>query len=165
MVVLSSQCSGPKRAGQSRRDEFRAVVGPAARLELQSAPRPWSAKQAQSGGVVLGKGGFKGGNVLSGGYAMIVEGGGQRPTTTEGEGHERTHVHRSRVHSHDHYHVSHHHGGGVLGEWEHRTYWHTHEHNHTELRHSHDYTMDDEEEHHGKEAHVHDHAAPADEPL
>jgi len=79
---------------------------------------------------------------------------------TEGEGRENTHHHPARVHSHDHYHISHHHRDGLLGEWEHRTYWHTHDHNHAELTHSHDYSQQDEERDHGKEAHIHDHAAP-----
>src|SRR5438874_6875275 len=84
---------------------------------------------------------------------------------TEGEGTEGTHVHPARVHTHDHYHVSHHHKDGVLGEWEHRTYWHTHEHNHTELTHSHDYSQQDEEANHAKEAHIHDHTAPTTSPA
>ena len=58
--------------------------------------------------------------------------------------------------------VSHHHKDGILGEWEHRTYWQSHLHNHSELTHSHDYSMDDEERDHEKEAHVHDYAAPAE---
>ena len=86
------------------------------------------------------------------------------PQTTqrvEGEGSTPAHTHLAAQHTHDHYHVSHHHKGGMLGEWEHRTFWHTHAHNHTELVHSHDFTQDVEEAEHGKEAHVHDHAAPA----
>jgi hypothetical protein len=79
---------------------------------------------------------------------------------TEGEGKAPEHTHPARTHSHDHYHVSHHHRGGVLAEWDHRTAWHSHEHNHHVLRHSHDYSDADEEQEHGKEAHVHDHAAP-----
>ncbi|HUZ00624.1 MAG TPA: hypothetical protein VMU89_09745 [Thermomicrobiaceae bacterium] len=86
------------------------------------------------------------------------------PQTTEGEGKEPTHTHPAIVHSHDHYHVTHHHTGGLLGEFEHRTYWHTHEHDHSALTHSHDYTHEDEDEHHAKEAHVHDHAHPSQSP-
>jgi hypothetical protein len=78
----------------------------------------------------------------------------------EGQGIVPAHTHDARMHEHDHYHVSHHHRGGLMGEWEHRTYWHTHDHHHRELAHSHDYSQQDEEEHHGKEAHTHDHAAP-----
>jgi hypothetical protein len=52
-----------------------------------------------------------------------------------------------------------------MGEWEHRTYWHTHEHNHSELTHGHDYRQSDEDLGHAKEAHIHDHAAPADSPA
>ncbi|MCL6567641.1 MAG: SDR family oxidoreductase, partial [Meiothermus silvanus] len=93
---------------------------------------------------------------------------GEIEQTVEGEGREHTHTHPAIVHSHDHYHVSHHHRsglGGALGEFEHRTYWHTHDHNHTELTHSHDYDHTDEDEHHGKEAHIHDHAAPTHSPA
>jgi hypothetical protein len=82
----------------------------------------------------------------------------------EGRGTVPAHTHDVRVHTHDHYHVSHHHKGGVMGEFEHRTYWHTHDHNHNELAHSHDYSVEDEEQEHGKEAHIHDHAAPASMP-
>jgi hypothetical protein len=84
---------------------------------------------------------------------------------TEGQGKAPEHVHPAGRHTHDHYHVSHHHKGGMLGEWEHRTYWHTHEHNHSELRHSHDYDQADEEREHAKEAHIHDHSAPAQSPA
>ncbi len=82
----------------------------------------------------------------------------------EGEGSQPEHSHRPLVHAHDHYHVSHHHDGSALGEWEHRTYWHTHEHNHEPLLHCHHYSASDEREEHGKEAHLHDHAAPARSP-
>ena len=84
------------------------------------------------------------------------------PTTqrTEGEGRATTHTHPATTHTHDHYHVTHHHRGGPLGEWEHRTSWHTHEHNHNSLTHSHDYGNEDEEREHAKEAHDHDHAHP-----
>lgn len=79
----------------------------------------------------------------------------------EGEGRQPEHRHEAMVHTHDHYHVSHHHGGGLLGSWEHRTFWHTHEHNHNAMMHSHDYSEQDERDQHGKEAHIHDHSAPA----
>lgn len=82
----------------------------------------------------------------------------------EGHGKEPEHMHPATTHMHDHYHVSHHHKGGMLGEWDHRTSWHTHEHNHSQLTHSHDYSKDDEEDNHAKEAHIHDHAAPAESP-
>ena len=45
------------------------------------------------------------------------------------------------------------------GEWEHRTFWHTHEHNHTALIHSHDYSEQDEEKEHTREAHIRHHSA------
>ena len=45
------------------------------------------------------------------------------------------------------------------------SYWHTHEHNHNLLTHSHDYGRQDEEGHHAQEAHIHDHAAPAESPA
>lgn len=82
----------------------------------------------------------------------------------EGQGTMPVHTHDQKVHTHDHYHVSHHHKDGLLGEWEHRTYWHTHDHNHNQLAHSHDYKVDDEEQGHAKEAHIHDHAAPSQTP-
>ena len=69
------------------------------------------------------------------------------------------------MHAHDHYHISHHHAGGMTGEWKHRTYWHTHDHNHGPLSHSHDYKSDDEEREHDKEAHIHDHVAPTKSPA
>ncbi len=78
----------------------------------------------------------------------------------EGQGQAVVHTHPDELHGHDHYHVSHHHGG-LLTEWAHRTYWHTHEHNHSSLTHSHDYDRESEIEHHAREAHTHDHAAPA----
>ena len=84
---------------------------------------------------------------------------------TEGQGDQPEHTHPARMHGHDHYHVSHHHVGGLMTEWEHRTYWHTHDHNHNALTHSHDYGQADEEREHGKEAHVHDHAAPTQSPA
>ncbi len=84
---------------------------------------------------------------------------------TQREGKEPQHSHPSVRHTHDHYHVSHHHGGKVIGEWDHRTFWHTHDHNHSELMHSHDYNRSDEEENHDREAHIHDHAAPAQSPA
>jgi hypothetical protein len=80
---------------------------------------------------------------------------------TEGEGKEPQHLHPPTKHVHDHYHVSHHHGGKLTGEWDHRTYWHTHEHNHSEMSHSHDYSRADEEKDHDRESHIHDHASPA----
>ena len=83
----------------------------------------------------------------------------------EGEGQEPAHTHQAFMHAHDHYHVTHHHKGGMMGDdWEHRTSWHTHEHNHSETMHSHDYDADEEDQLHGKEAHIHDHAAPAKSP-
>ena len=65
---------------------------------------------------------------------------------TEGQGKEPEHTHPAITHTHDHYHVSHHHKDGVLGEWEHRSYWHTHAHNHAPLTHSHDYDQSEEEQ-------------------
>jgi hypothetical protein len=82
---------------------------------------------------------------------------------TEGTGKEPEHTHLPVIHSHDHWHVSHHVTDD--GQVEHRTYWHTHEHNHNLLTHSHDYERRDEEGHHAQEAHIHDHAAPAESPA
>ncbi len=81
----------------------------------------------------------------------------------EGQGKEPAHTHRATVHAHDHWHVSHH--VGEDGQVEHRTFWHTHAHNRAELTHSHDYSRQDEDLHHEREAHVHDHAAPAESPA
>jgi hypothetical protein len=83
---------------------------------------------------------------------------------TEGEGRAGEHTHQPTVHAHDHYHISHHTAGDSGDQVEHRVYWHTHEHNHNELTHSHDYSQTDEERHHGREAHIHDHSSPADSP-
>jgi hypothetical protein len=69
------------------------------------------------------------------------------------------------MHSHDHFHISHHHSGNPLSQWEHRASWHTHAHNHNLLTHSHDYSQEQEETDHGKESHVHDHAAPTQSPA
>ena len=86
------------------------------------------------------------------------------PQRIEGEGKSPEHTHIARVHEHDHYHISHHHKGGLLNEWEHRTYWHTPAHNHAPLTHSHDYDHENEEDEHAKEAHIHDHEAPTTSP-
>jgi hypothetical protein len=65
------------------------------------------------------------------------------------------------LHAHDHYHVSHHHTGGPLGEFEHRTTYHQHEHNHAPVIHGHQkLSEDDERKEHESTAHVHDHNAP-----
>jgi len=84
---------------------------------------------------------------------------------TEGTDREQEHTHLPVQHSHDHYHVTHHHKDRVLGEWEHRTFWHTHDHNHNEIIHGHNYGAAQEEVEHGKEAHMHDHAAPTASPA
>jgi hypothetical protein len=86
---------------------------------------------------------------------------GTRTQFTEGEGKQPEHTHSAQTHTHDHYHVSHHHSDNPLNRWEHRGYWHTHEHNHAIMTHSHDYSQEDEQAEHGKEAHIHDHTAPA----
>jgi hypothetical protein len=71
------------------------------------------------------------------------------------------HTHAGIVHSHDHYHVTHHHTGGVLGEFEHRTRYHLHEHNHAPLVHGHEsQSTDDERSDHESAAHTHDHDSP-----
>ena len=71
------------------------------------------------------------------------------------------HRHPALVHRHDHYHVTHHHTGGVLGEFEHRTRYHMHEHNHAPLVHGHDGQSSEEEwADHESTAHTHDHDDP-----
>jgi hypothetical protein len=75
---------------------------------------------------------------------------------------EHEHSHPASVHTHDHYHVSHHHKGGPLGEFEHRTHYHEHEHNHAPLVHGHDKRSEaDERRDHDSTADTHDHNAPA----
>lgn len=75
---------------------------------------------------------------------------------------ENEHSHPAVVHTHDHYHVSHHHTGGILGEFTHRSHYHQHEHNHAPLVHAHKgRSADDERGDHDLMAHTHDHEAPA----
>lgn len=74
---------------------------------------------------------------------------------------EHEHSHAAVVHTHDHYHVTHHHTGGVLGEFEHRTRYHMHEHNHATLVHAHEgQSKEDERSDHESAAHTHDHDSP-----
>jgi hypothetical protein len=85
--------------------------------------------------------------------------GGEQVVVGE-EAKEQEHVHEAIVHGHDHYHVSHHHTGGPLGEFEHRARYHAHQHDHGQLVHGHKHDPEQEEQDHGKEAHVHDHTNP-----
>ena len=74
---------------------------------------------------------------------------------------ENEHSHPAVVHAHDHYHVSHHHTGGIMGEFQHRTTYHEHEHNHAALVHAHkNRSQEDEAIDHEETAHTHDHDAP-----
>lgn len=74
---------------------------------------------------------------------------------------QNEHSHSALLHTHDHYHVTHHHKGGLLGEFEHRTRYHLHEHNHAPLVHAHEsQNKDDERADHDSTAHTHDHEAP-----
>ena len=74
---------------------------------------------------------------------------------------EHEHSHAPTVHTHDHWHVSHHHTGGMLGEFEHRSHYHQHEHNHAPLVHAHgDRSESDERADHETMAHTHDHESP-----
>jgi len=76
---------------------------------------------------------------------------------------EHEHVHPAVIHTHDHYHVSHHHTGGMLGEFEHRSHYHSHEHNHAPIDHAHeDRSEDEERQEHDGMAHTHDHGSPID---
>jgi len=76
---------------------------------------------------------------------------------------ENEHSHPATVHAHDHYHVSHHHTGGIMGEFQHRTHYHQHEHNHAPLVHAHKgRSEEDEALDHEETAHTHDHDAPTD---
>jgi hypothetical protein len=108
---------------------------------------------------------FTGQNAQPGAMPMSAPGSTPTVQRTEGEGRTATHTHAATTHTHDHYHVTHHHRGGPLAEWEHRTQWHTHEHNHNALTHSHDFGQDEEDREHGKEGHIHDHAAPTHSPA
>lgn len=75
---------------------------------------------------------------------------------------EHEHSHDSELHTHDHYHVSHHHTGGLLGEFEHRAQYHSHGHNHAPVLHAHEkYDAEQELKEHAGTAHVHDHTSPA----
>ena len=79
---------------------------------------------------------------------------------------EHEHGHAPMLHTHDHYHVSHHHRGGVLGEFEHRSHYHSHEHNHAPIVHAHK-NRDEQDEiaDHGSTAHTHDHESPTGQGL
>ncbi len=80
--------------------------------------------------------------------------------TVGSEAREQEHTHPAETHGHDHYHVSHHHTGGPLGEFEHRSHYHSHEHNHAPLVHGHDMSPEDESADHAATAHIHDHEDP-----
>jgi len=84
---------------------------------------------------------------------------------TEGAGREPEHTHPAEKHLHDHYHVAHVHVEGTEPEWRHQANWHTHEHDHGQIVHSHDYSRDNEQEHHGRRAHIHDHLHPVHPPV
>jgi hypothetical protein len=76
------------------------------------------------------------------------------------EAKRQEHHHAPETHEHDHYHVSHHHTGGPLGEFEHRSRYHSHSHNHAEIVHAHEMSPDEEVADHAATAHIHDHDAP-----
>jgi hypothetical protein len=88
---------------------------------------------------------------------------GRTQTTVGEEAREQEHSHEPLTHVHDHYHVTHHHTGGPLGEFEHRSRYHSHDHNHAPMIHAHDQEPADEEREHDSEAHIHDHSAPTQE--
>ena len=85
--------------------------------------------------------------------------------SVEGPGKEQIHTHAGLVHSHDHYHVALVHDGIGASGWKHETTWHTHEHNHNATTHSHDFPRREEEDKHGKRAHIHDHGSPMSSPA
>ena len=93
---------------------------------------------------------------VASGPSATIEG---KPRTEAGD-QEHEHSHAAVVHTHDHYHVTHHHTGGVLGEFEHRTRYHLHEHNHATLVHAHESQKEDERSDHESAAHTHDHDSP-----
>jgi len=95
--------------------------------------------------------------------AMETRGTDQRAVGEKAQ--EQEHHHAAQVHAHDHYHVSHHHTGGPLGEFEHRSHYHSHEQNHGKLTHAHDMSEDEERQDHDATEHVHDHDDPVGEGL
>jgi len=70
----------------------------------------------------------------------------------------KQHKHEETVHAHEHRHVTHYLRPGE--EWVHMTASHRHQHNHAELSHAHESHRQAGKEHE-REAHIHDHAAPA----
>jgi hypothetical protein len=78
----------------------------------------------------------------------------------QGQGREPVHSHPLLVHTHDHYHVAHVHASGMTPDFTHQACWHAHEHDHNQVTHSHDYSRLNEDEHHDRRGHIHDHAAP-----
>lgn len=87
------------------------------------------------------------------------------PQSVAGVGREPAHTHGDQIHVHDHYHVALVHEAAAQGGWKHETTWHTHQHNHSATTHSHDFPRNEEEQRHGKRAHIHDHAAPTRSPA
>src|SRR5512141_1270981 len=83
--------------------------------------------------------------------AMLVKEQIQR---VESDGREPEHVHDAETHTHDHYHVAHVHVEGGDPEWRHQANWHSHTHDHGRTLHSHDYSRENEQEHHGRRAHI-----------
>ncbi len=71
------------------------------------------------------------------------------------------HQHEDLKHRHKHYHVTHYLHQGE--NWGHLLSTHTHDHNHSEVEHVHIPHKNVENEHR-REAHVHDHARPAESP-
>jgi hypothetical protein len=72
------------------------------------------------------------------------------------------HSHPEVVHTEKHFHVTHYMPRGE--NWTHVQSTHTHEHNHPEVEHVHVRHDDPGEDHH-REAHIHDHARPAQSPA
>ncbi len=73
----------------------------------------------------------------------------------------RGHEHESIKHGHKHFHVTHYLHQGE--NWGHLLSTHSHAHNHAGVEHVHIPHRDVEKEHR-REAHVHDHARPAESP-
>jgi hypothetical protein len=72
------------------------------------------------------------------------------------------HHHDATVHDEKHFHITHYLHRGE--DWSHLQATHSHEHNHPEVEHVH-IPHENLEQEHRREAHVHDHARPADSPA
>lgn len=82
-------------------------------------------------------------------------------TTMEDLEHRNGHHHDAMEHGHKHFHVTHYLHRGE--NWGHLLSTHEHQHNHPALEHVH-IPHENVDKEHRREAHVHDHARPAESP-